>query len=420
MRRRRAGPDGPDQGRSLEKGKQVAGFAPAAGRRHDRVRLLDLLRLLHRGRQHRWPAATTRDPRRHGRRVRTGPSPWPANRRILYNRASADLDGKPWDPTAASSSSGTATKWAGFDVPDIAPTVEARAGRRPFIMNPEGVARLFARGHDARRAVPGALRAVRGADRQRRRPEDPGQPGRARVQGRPGSSSATRQEFPYAATSYRLTEHFHYWTKHVRVNAVLQPEFFVEISEELAKEKGISQGRLGPGLVEARLDQGQGGRHQAHQAADLRRQDRPRRRHPASTGASWARPRRAWHPNSLTPFRGRRQHRDAGVQGVPGEHRAAIASGSGGLRGGADTWPTTAPSTSASAVRPRRRTDAPLGLDAAADGDRRSPSSSTCRNASAARPASRPAWSGTTCARRSASTSGVYDNPHDLTPNSGR
>jgi len=42
--------------------------------------------------------------------------------------------------------------------------------------------------------------------------------------------------------TYRLTEHFHYWTKHNRVNAMLQPEFFVEISEELAKEKGITKG----------------------------------------------------------------------------------------------------------------------------------------------------------------------------------
>ena len=50
------------------------------------------------------------------------------------------------------------------------------------------------------------------------------------------------KEFPYAATSYRLTEHFHFWTKHVQINAVLQPEFFVEISEQLAKEKGIEKG----------------------------------------------------------------------------------------------------------------------------------------------------------------------------------
>src|SRR5690606_17987725 len=49
-------------------------------------------------------------------------------------------------------------------------------------------------------------------------------------------------EFPFVATSYRLTEHFHYWTKHNRINAALQPEFFVEISRELAAEKGIQPG----------------------------------------------------------------------------------------------------------------------------------------------------------------------------------
>ena len=92
------------------------------------------------------------------------------------------------------------------------------------------------------------------------------------------------KEFPYAATSYRLTEHFHYWTKHCKINASLQPEFFVEISEELAKEKGIRQRRLGPRLVEARLGESQGVCDQADQAADLRRQDRPCRRHSAALG----------------------------------------------------------------------------------------------------------------------------------------
>ena len=50
------------------------------------------------------------------------------------------------------------------------------------------------------------------------------------------------KDFPYAATSYRLTEHFHYWSKHCRINAILQPEQFVEIGEELAKDKGIANG----------------------------------------------------------------------------------------------------------------------------------------------------------------------------------
>ena len=66
--------------------------------------------------------------------------------------------------------------------------------------------------------------------------------GLPRIFGAIGLAIGDSQKFPYAATSYRLTEHFHFWTKHVTVNAALQPEFFVEISEQLAKEKGIAAG----------------------------------------------------------------------------------------------------------------------------------------------------------------------------------
>lgn len=52
----------------------------------------------------------------------------------------------------------------------------------------------------------------------------------------------TAEEFPYAATTYRLTEHFHFWTKHCRLNAITQPEQFVEIGEALASELGIAAG----------------------------------------------------------------------------------------------------------------------------------------------------------------------------------
>jgi len=52
----------------------------------------------------------------------------------------------------------------------------------------------------------------------------------------------TPKDFPIVATTYRLAEHFHYWTKNQQMNAVVQPEFFVEMSEELAKEKGIKHG----------------------------------------------------------------------------------------------------------------------------------------------------------------------------------
>jgi formate dehydrogenase major subunit len=50
------------------------------------------------------------------------------------------------------------------------------------------------------------------------------------------------EEYPIVCTTYRLTEHFHYWTKNNAYAVQLQPEFFVEIPEELAREKGIANG----------------------------------------------------------------------------------------------------------------------------------------------------------------------------------
>ncbi|MGZ2853539.1 molybdopterin dinucleotide binding domain-containing protein, partial [Pseudomonas aeruginosa] len=52
----------------------------------------------------------------------------------------------------------------------------------------------------------------------------------------------TADEFPYAATTYPLTELFHYWTKHCRLNAITQPYQFVELGEALAQERGINAG----------------------------------------------------------------------------------------------------------------------------------------------------------------------------------
>ena len=87
-------------------------------------------------------------------------------------------------------------------------------------------------------------------------PEGAQQPGGAGVPGRPGGASASPRSFPIVATTYRLTEHFHFWTKHARITAILQPEQFVEIGEELARKKGIKQRRQGRGELEARPDQG--------------------------------------------------------------------------------------------------------------------------------------------------------------------
>ncbi|WP_374259429.1 formate dehydrogenase-N subunit alpha, partial [Aquabacterium sp.] len=69
---------------------------------------------------------------------------WPVNRRIIYNRASCDPAGKPWDPSRTVLK-WTGSVWGGNDVPDMRPNAAPEEGVMPFIMNPEGVARLFAR-----------------------------------------------------------------------------------------------------------------------------------------------------------------------------------------------------------------------------------------------------------------------------------
>ncbi len=171
---------------------------------------------------------------------------WPANRRILYNRASADAAGKPWDPSrkylAWSGSS-----WAGgADVPDMRPDAAPEQGVGAFIMNPEGVARLYAVGlaegpfpeHYEPFETPVGVNLMCPSN-----PKAVSNPA-ARVYKGDLEAFGKKEEFPYAATTYRLTEHFHYWTKHSRSNAITQPAPFVEIGEELAKEKGIKQGDM--------------------------------------------------------------------------------------------------------------------------------------------------------------------------------
>ncbi len=166
---------------------------------------------------------------------------WPANRRILYNRASADLTGKPWDPSRKVIEWDGA-KWSGYDVPDIVPTAKPdQVG--PFIMNPEGVSRLFTRGMMRDGPFPAHYEPFESPIVNPVAPKVRGNPAARVFEGDMAQfAEAASKDFPYAATSYRLTEHFHFWTKHVIVNAVMQPEFFVEISEQLAAEKGITKG----------------------------------------------------------------------------------------------------------------------------------------------------------------------------------
>jgi formate dehydrogenase major subunit len=168
---------------------------------------------------------------------------WPANRRIIYNRASCDMAGKPWDPKRAVIR-WTGTAWGGNDIPDMRPDAAPEEGVMPFIMTPEGVARLFAPAM-AEGPFPEHYEPFETPlDRNPFHPNNPkaiSNPA-ARVYKGDMETFGKAKDFPYVATTYRLVEHFHYWTKHAKINAVLQPEQFVEIGEELAKEKGIAAG----------------------------------------------------------------------------------------------------------------------------------------------------------------------------------
>ena len=164
---------------------------------------------------------------------------WPANRRIMYNRASADADGKPWDP-ARVGIKWDGTKWVG-DVPDMKP--DAPPGTfGAFIMLPEGVGRLWAPSlNDG--PLPEHYEAVEAPIKNPLHPNVTSNPVALTFKS-DKDTFGTVDKFPYVCTTYRLTEHFHYWTKH-QLNGVLnelQPGFFVEIPESLAKEKGIANG----------------------------------------------------------------------------------------------------------------------------------------------------------------------------------
>ena len=169
---------------------------------------------------------------------------WPANRRILYNRASCDLAGKPWDASRAVIKWDGA-KWGGNDIPDMRPDAKPEEGVMPFIMNPEGVARLFA----PERMVDGPLPEhyepfETPLDGNPMHPNNPLAVSNPAARIYPGDLElfAKARDFPYVATTYRLVEHFHFWTKHALLNAITQPQQFVEIGEELAREKGIANG----------------------------------------------------------------------------------------------------------------------------------------------------------------------------------
>jgi len=169
---------------------------------------------------------------------------WPANRRVMYNRASCNLDGKPWDSSRRQVWwSEAAQKWVGNDVPDFKPDSKPADHMGPFIMNPEGVGRLFVPlGAMADGPFPEYYEPVENPIDNPLHPQQTHNPVVKRFKTPDDKLGSPKEGYNIVCTTYRLTEHYHYWTKNNQMNVQLVPEPFVEIPVELAAEMGLQGG----------------------------------------------------------------------------------------------------------------------------------------------------------------------------------
>jgi formate dehydrogenase major subunit len=185
---------------------------------------------------------------------------WPVNRRILYNRASVDAQGQPWDKEHP------VIWWNGGwkgDVPDGGWKPLAQEGtRKSFIMLPDGVASIFGPGlkegpfpeHYEPLEAPVEKNSLSGTrinpaiklffEGEGSLPED--------------VYHTFDKRYPFVATTYRVTEHWQtgVMTRNTPWLLEMQPHLFVEMNPELAREKGIKNGDMvrvssGRGKVEA-------------------------------------------------------------------------------------------------------------------------------------------------------------------------
>jgi formate dehydrogenase major subunit len=204
---------------------------------------------------------------------------WPANRRILYNRASADPEGKPWSERKALVWwDAEKARWTGHDTPDFeaekppsyrpppdASGPAAIAGDTPFIMQADQRGWLFAPAGVADGPLPTHYEPQDSPVANTLYPERQRNPARQVYEHEnnryhPDPDEPGGQVFPIVVTTYRLTEHFtaggmSRWTPYL---AELQPEFFCEVSPELAAERGLEHAGWATvisarGCVEARV-----------------------------------------------------------------------------------------------------------------------------------------------------------------------
>ncbi len=167
---------------------------------------------------------------------------WPANRRVLYSRASLDINGNPWDKHRQ------LIKWNGknwnwFDIADYG-TQPPGSDTRPFMMSAEGVGRLFAVDKINSGPFPEHYEPIESPiDTNPLHPNVVSDP-TVRIYKEDREFIGSNKEYPFVATTYRLTEHFHSWTAQSAINIIAQPQQFVEIGEKLAEEKGIQKGDM--------------------------------------------------------------------------------------------------------------------------------------------------------------------------------
>jgi formate dehydrogenase major subunit len=182
---------------------------------------------------------------------------WPANRRQLYNRASADPDGKPWSDRKAYVS-WDGEKWTGPDVPDFqadkdphyrpgpdATGTDALAGDDPFVMQADGKGWLYAPAGLLDGPIPAHYEPIESPVRnpvylQQSNPAREAYKRKENLQN-PSEGEPGADVFPYVFTTYRLTEHhtaggMSRWLPYL---SELQPEFFCEVSPEHARERGL-------------------------------------------------------------------------------------------------------------------------------------------------------------------------------------
>jgi formate dehydrogenase major subunit len=168
---------------------------------------------------------------------------WPMNRRVMYNRASCNVEGKPWDPSRKQIAWNEATgKWGGADVPDFKADSPPKDHMGPFIMTPEGLARLFVPlAGMADGPFPEHYEPIESPVENLLHPKQSTSPVVKKFK-TPLDKYGDPKDYPYVCTTYRLTEHYHYWTKNNPMNMQLVPEPFVEIPEELAAQLQIKGG----------------------------------------------------------------------------------------------------------------------------------------------------------------------------------